>query len=61
MAIKASGQLWMSEINAEFGRGNNLNSYRGTQWYTDAGGSGTFSSGAISFYEFYSKRLSKSG
>ena len=48
----------MSQINAEFGRGNNLNAYRGTTWYTDAGGSGTFSSGAISMSEFYGKRAS---
>jgi hypothetical protein len=46
----------MSAINTEFGRGNNLNAYRGTTWYTDAGASGTFSSGAISFSDFYSKR-----
>jgi hypothetical protein len=47
----------MAQINAEFGRGNNLNSYRGTQWYTAAGGSGTFSTGAISFSDFYGKQL----
>ena len=45
----------MSDINSVFGRGNNLNAYRGTTWYTAAGGSGTFSSGAISFSDFYSK------
>lgn len=56
MTLQASGAISMSQINAEFGRGNNLNAYRGTTWYTDAGGSGTFSSGAISFSEFYSKR-----
>jgi hypothetical protein len=47
----------MAQINAEFGRGNNLNSYRGTQWYTAAGGSGTFPTGAISFSDFYGKQL----
>ncbi len=56
MTLPSSGPLSMSAINAEFGRGNNLNSYRGTVWYTDAGASGTFSSGAISFNEFYGKR-----
>lgn len=56
MTLPSSGALSMSAINAEFGRGNNLNAYRGTTWYTDAGGSGTFSSGAISFSEFYGKR-----
>ena len=48
----------MSQINAEFGKGNDLNSYRGTTWYTDAGGSGTFSTGAISYTDFYGKRVS---
>lgn len=57
MTIKSSGSISMSEINAEFGRGNNLNSYRGTQWNTDSGGVGTFSSGAIAMNEFYNKRL----
>jgi hypothetical protein len=47
----------MAQINAEFGRGNDLNSYRGTQWYTAAGGSGTFPAGAISFSDFYGKQL----
>jgi hypothetical protein len=56
MTLPASGALSMSAINTEFGRGNNLNAYRGTTWYTDAGASGTFSSGAISFSDFYSKR-----
>lgn len=56
MALPASGTLSIQEINAEFGRGNDLNSYRGTVWYTDAGASGTFSSGAISISDFYGKR-----
>lgn len=56
MTLPASGTLSISDINAEFGRGNDLNSYRGTTWYTDAGGSGTFSSGAISISDFYGKR-----
>lgn len=46
----------MSQINSVFdGRGNNLNAYRGTQWYTAAGGSGTFPSTPISFSDFYLK------
>jgi hypothetical protein len=57
MTLPASGPLSLSVINTEFGRGTNLNAYRGTGWYTDAGGSGTFSSGALSISEFYSKRL----
>lgn len=56
MALPTSGPLSIQQINAEFGRGNNLNAYRGTVWYTDAGGSGTFSSGAISISDFYGKR-----
>lgn len=56
MALPASGPLSIQQINAEFGRGNNLNAYRGTTWYTDAGGSGTFSTGALSISDFYGKR-----
>lgn len=56
MPLPASGPLSMSDINTEFGRGLNLNAYRGTTWYTSAGGSGTFSAGAISISEFYSKQ-----
>jgi hypothetical protein len=54
--LPGSGALAFSTINSVFdGRGLNLNAYRGTQWYTAAGGSGTFSTGAISFNEFYNK------
>ena len=46
----------MSQINSVFdGRGNSLSNYRGTTWYTAAGGSGTFSSGTIAFSDFYNK------
>lgn len=46
----------MLQINSVFdGRGTNLNAYRGTQWYTAAGGSGTFPSTPISFNDFYLK------
>jgi hypothetical protein len=55
--LQASGNpISMSQINSVFdGRGNNLNAYRGTTWFTAAGGSGTFSSGTISFSDFYLK------
>lgn len=58
MTIKSSGALGFDEINAEFGRGTNLNAYRGTQWFTDLAGAGTFNTDNISFSEFYSKRVS---
>lgn len=52
MSLPASGALSMSQINTEFGRGNNLNSYRGTT-YSTATGSTTFPAGTISFSNFY--------
>jgi hypothetical protein len=46
----------LASINSVFdGRGNNLYAYRGTTWYTAAGGSGTFPSGTISFSDFFGK------
>ena len=53
MALPSSGTLTMAQINAEFGRGNNLNAYRGTTYYTSSGGPFTFPTGAISFSNFY--------
>lgn len=54
--LQGSGSIALSEINSVFdGRGLNLNAYRGTQWYTAGGGSGTFSTTAISFSDFYGK------
>ena len=45
MTIKSSGELGIGEINAEFNRGNDLNAYRGVQWWTEGGSTGNFSSG----------------
>ena len=56
MTLQANGPISMDQINAEFGRGNNLNSYRGTVWYLDNGNSGLFEYYDIDFAEFYSKR-----
>lgn len=56
MTLPSGGILEMYSINQEFGRGYDLNAYRGTPWYTDAGGSGTFSGGTISIAEFFGKR-----
>lgn len=60
MALPSSGPLSMSQINAEFGRGNDLNSYRGTTYYTSSGGPFTFPTGAISFSNFYGTQLNPS-
>jgi hypothetical protein len=56
MPTPSSGTISIQQINAEFGRGNNLNAYRGTTWFTPAGGSGTFPSGAIAMNDFYDKQ-----
>lgn len=50
--LPTTGSLAMSDINGLFGRGNNLNAYRGTTYYTASTGPNTFSSGAISFSNF---------
>lgn len=52
MAIPSTGSVSMSQINAEFGRGLNLNAYRGTTYYTSSGGPFTFPSGSISMNDF---------
>lgn len=56
MTIKGSGTLYMSEITNELKGGTSLGGYRGTQWYTEDGGSGNFNSGAIYFSDFYNKK-----
>jgi hypothetical protein len=56
MTLPLSGPLSISAINNEFGRGTNLNAYRGTQWFTDGGSSGTFTTSNLGFDQFYGKR-----
>jgi hypothetical protein len=53
--LQSSGAISISDINSVFGRGNNLNAYRGTTYYTVAGGgtASSFSGGAISMNSFY--------
>lgn len=57
MPIPTTGAVTMSMINTEFGRGLNLNAYRGTSAYVSANGALiAFSSGAISMSEFRGKQ-----
>lgn len=56
MALPSSGTISISQINAEFGRGNNLGAYRGTSYYTSSGGPFSFPSGSISMSDFYGTR-----
>jgi hypothetical protein len=51
--LPSSGAISLNDINNVFGRGRNLNAYRGTTYYTASGGPFTFSSGAISMNSFY--------
>jgi hypothetical protein len=57
MTLQSSGVISMGQINTEFGRGLSLRGYCGTGWFTDAGDSGTFTTGAIKYSDFYGKRL----
>lgn len=61
MALPVSGTITIADINAEFGLGNSLAAYRGAQWYTANGGSGTFSTNNLNFQQFYSKQPTPSG
>jgi hypothetical protein len=51
--LPSSGAISINAINTLFARGNNLNSYRGTTYYTSTAGPFTFSSGAIAMNGFY--------
>lgn len=59
MTIKTSGSLSLYEINTEFGRGYNLNAYRGTGYWNSNATTGTFSSGAITINDFFGKALNR--
>jgi hypothetical protein len=51
--LPGSGAISIGDINGVFGRGNDLNSYRGTSYYTSSAGPYNFPSGAISMSDFY--------
>jgi hypothetical protein len=54
MALPSSGPLSINDINSLFGRGNNLNAYRGTSYYFPGNiNQYFFSSGTISISDFY--------
>lgn len=57
MATPVSGTISINDINSVFGRGTNLNAYRGTIWYQpNSLVYGYFSSGSISLSNFYNKQ-----
>lgn len=51
--LPSSGAISINDINTLFALGNDLNSYRGTTYYTSTAGPFTFSSGAIAMDGFY--------
>lgn len=57
MPTPVSGPISLAVINSVFGRGTDLNSYRGTIWYQpNSVIYGYFSTGAISLGDFYNKQ-----
>jgi MSHA biogenesis protein MshQ len=59
MTLPSSGPLSLQDINAEFGRGTNLNAYRGTSYYLPTSVTQYFfPSGTISISNFYGTQLS---
>lgn len=56
MPLPSSGTISFSQINAEFGRGTNLNAYRGAPfWLPNNATTFFFPTGTISFSDFYGK------
>lgn len=53
--VQSSGAISVQEINTEFGLGTNLNAYRGTNYWATNSTSGTFPTGGISMWHFYTK------
>ena len=51
--LPSSGAISINDINTLYARGNNLNAYRGTTYYTSSSGPFTFPSGAIAMSNFY--------
>jgi hypothetical protein len=54
MTLPASGTLTMTQINGEFGLGNNLGAYRGTVYYSGGTGPYYFPNTNLAFSNFYS-------
>lgn len=52
----SNSSISFKEIQDEFGRGTNLNAYRGTAWFTDNNDTGNFPNTPISFSDFRNKR-----
>ena len=55
MALQTSGAISISQLNAQFQRGNNLGSYRNIPWFTPQGGNGVFSATGLKLSDFYNK------
>lgn len=56
MALPSSGPISLNDIDAEFGLGTDLGSYRGVTWYTSAGGAGTFTNSNLGMDQFRGKQ-----
>ena len=58
MTLPSSGPLSLQDINTEFGRGTNLNVYRGTAYYIPSSGATFyFPTGTISISNFYGTQI----